>query len=190
MDLRRGGGEGGEKRERRHNGLWCQGEIHDWIDCLGLTVLTAGFFFFSPSNFRTMTDNCWTSNWWVNTSSDLVALTTEIAKMLRQSNKIDYFWYNLWVVDPENLSLITHINTEAVSTDAKAARGQARNPSITWMPPVSDALSSEQRNTWKDSLDCFWVLGSRGCSGEFWSFRFLEKDSLACNGKADFLQIV
>jgi hypothetical protein len=44
-----------------------------------------------PRNSRIMTDNCRTSNWWVNTSSDLVALTTKIAKMLRQSNGIDYF---------------------------------------------------------------------------------------------------
>jgi hypothetical protein len=43
---RRGGGEGGGKiRERGNNGLWCQGEIHDWIDCFGLTVLTVDFYF-------------------------------------------------------------------------------------------------------------------------------------------------
>ena len=56
---RRGGGEGGGNiRERGNNGLWCQGEIHDWIDCFGLTVLTVDFYFYFPSSFRTMTDDC------------------------------------------------------------------------------------------------------------------------------------
>lgn len=50
--------EEGEEKERRSKAHWCQGEIHDWIDCLGLTVLTDDFFLFFPSNFRTMTDNC------------------------------------------------------------------------------------------------------------------------------------
>lgn len=31
---------------------------NDWLDCLGLTILTVDFYYFSPSNFRTMTDIC------------------------------------------------------------------------------------------------------------------------------------
>lgn len=161
-DLRRGGG--GARKGRRSRAHWCQGEIHDWIDCLGLTVLTVDFYYFFPSNFRTMTDNCWTSNWWVNTSSDMVALTTKVAKMLRQSNKTDYFWCNLWVVDPGILSLIMHINTEAVSTDAKAATGQVRNLSIIWLPHLYNVTEQHSEKQHKESLSCFWGPGVTGGS--------------------------
>lgn len=185
-------GEEAEAKEGKWKGETMVSGVREKF-MIGLTVLTVDVYYFFPSNFRTMTDDCWTSNWWVNTSSDLVALTTKIAKMLRQSNKIDYFWYNLWVVDAGCLGLITHINTEAMSTDAKAARGQVRNPSITWMPHVYHALNSAEEH------QSLWIAS--GCwmsqevanlkSWEFSSFHFLAKrQSLAWNGEADFLQIV
>ena len=137
---------------------------------IGLTVWNELFWqlifiIFSPSNFRTMTDDCGTSNWRANTSSDLVASTTKIAKMLRQSNKIDYFWYNLWVVDPRILSLITHINTEAVSADAEAGSGQVKKLSVTWMDAHHCRATEqcEEKHPEKP-LDCFWVLGVTGGS--------------------------
>lgn len=46
-------GSSQEKRRRRGKGkekqcslVW--GEIHDWLDCLGLTVLTVDFYYFFP----------------------------------------------------------------------------------------------------------------------------------------------
>lgn len=119
--IRRRGRGGG--KERRSSACWCG--RNSWLAWLfGIDCFDSWFLLFFPPliNFRTMTDNCWTSNWWVNTSSDLVALTTKVAKMLRQSNKTDYFLYNLWVVDPGFLSLIVHMNTEAVLTDASRPR--------------------------------------------------------------------
>lgn len=168
---------------------------------IGLTVWNELFWqlifiIFSPSNFRTVTDDCGTSNWRANTSSDLVASTTKIAKMLRQSNKIDYFWYNLWVVDPRILSLITHINTEAVSADAEAGSGQVKKPSITWM----DASSLPCHGAvWRETpRKASGLLLGAGChrrqpalkSWEFWSFRFLAKRQSACNGKTDSLKLL
>lgn len=81
--------------------------INSRLELTGIDCFDSWFLFFSLSIFRTMTDYCRTSNWWVNTSSDPVALTTKIAQMLRQSNKIDYYWYSLWAVDPGILHLIT-----------------------------------------------------------------------------------
>lgn len=52
------------------------------------------------------------------------------------------------MVDPGILSLIMHMNTEAVSTDAKAATRQVRNLSIISLPHfynVTEQHSEKQR---------------------------------------------
>lgn len=92
------------------------------------------------------------------------------------------------MVDPGILSLITHINTEAISVDAKSARGQVKNLSITCTHHLYNATEQHAEKHPKESLDCFWV-SQRAVSfnsSEFWSFQFLSKrQSLAHNGKTD-----
>lgn len=91
---------------------------------------------------------------------------------------------------PRILSLITHINTEAVSTEAKAARGQGRDPSITGVPHLYTVTERRAEKPLNESPDCLWVLGVTGGS-QPWklrirSFQFLAKrQRLACNGKTD-----
>ena len=149
---------GGGRKEKQYSLVSGRDSWSDWL--FGIDCFDSWFLLFFPSNFRTMTDNCWTSNWWVNTSSDLVALTTKVAQMLRQSNKIDYFWYNLWVVDPGIVSLITEINAEARSTEAKSATGQGRHLSISWLPHLSNV--TEQLS--EKHLKAFGLLLGAGCN--------------------------
>lgn len=101
--------------------------------------------------------------------------------MLRQSNKADYFLYNLWVVDPGILSLIVHINTEAVLTDAKAATGQVRNLPNTRLPHLYNVTEPHSEKHQEVSA---LLLGAE-CNGRqpalkrwgFWILSFSRKET-------------
>lgn len=103
--------------------------------------------------------------------------------MLRQSNKTDYFLYKLWVVDPGILSLIVHINTEAVLTDAKAATGRVRNLSVTRLPHLYNVT---EPNSEKHRKDPALLLGA-GCNGRQPALKGGNSGSFQCLEKRQSL---
>lgn len=103
--------------------------------------------------------------------------------MLRQSNKTDYFLYKLWVVDPGILSLIVHINTEAVLTDAKAATGRVRNLSVTRLPHLYNVTEPNSEKHRKDSA----LLLGAGCNGRQPALKGGNSGSFQCLEKRQSL---